>query len=214
MIRKILLLASLALLSCQGNGKYRSLKYHEQEMPSPAVDVQLPTKLWLLFENPTLEVRNENAPQKQTEFMGLKVYLYERNRGLLGGENHRLIFPPAGGELDLREFVQDKSGSYYFAVEPISKALKPDLKVYFLSNGQERKLGNETYGAGCNTYFDITSSFRKAMEKEGFLLNTTDQRDISAIAGTFFFVIDDGQRMQLARLTVKDTRYPSLHCKK
>lgn len=183
-------------------------------MSAPSTDVQLPTKLWILFENPTLEARGESASQKQTEFMGLRVFLYERNNGILNGENHKLLFPPAGGELDLKDFVADKSGSFYFIAEPITKIENPDVRVYFLSNSEQRKLGKETYGAGCDHYYDISSAFKSMMSKEGFLINTTDQRHISALGGTYFFVIDDGQKLHLARLTVKDSRYPLLQCKR
>lgn len=146
--------------------------------------------------------------------MGLKVYLYERNKGILGGENHLLIYPAGGGELDLKDFVTDKSGSFYFSAEPKTKNEKPNLKVYFLSNSVVRDLDENQVGSGCDTYFEISSAFAKAAAADGFLLNTTAQRHVSAAAGTYFFVIDDGNKVQLARLTVKDSRYPAVQCKR
>ncbi len=205
---------ALFFTSCQGKTAYKELKYHEQEMPAPTSDVRLPTKLWNLFENSTAGAYEESATQKPTEFVGLKVFLYERNKGILGGENHLLVFPPGGGEIDFRDFVAEKSGSFYFTAEPSTKVEKPVIKVYFLSQSDSRELSGATVGSGCDTYFDISTAFNKAAAGEGFLLNTTDQRHISATAGTFFFVIDDGQKLQLARLTVKDSRYPAVQCKR
>ncbi len=201
-------------LGCQSKTLYKELKYHEQEMPAAAADVRLPTKLWNLFENPNITNNEEADSKKPTEFMGLKVFLYERNKGILGGENHLLVFPPGGGEVDFRDLVSEKSGSFYFVAEPKTKIEKPNLKVYFLSNSNTRELKGVIVGSGCDSYFDISTAFSKAVAGQGFLLNTTDQRHISATAGTFFFVIDDGQKLHLARLTVKDSRYPAVQCKR
>lgn len=209
-----LLAVAFVVVACQGKTGYKNLKYDEQEMAAPATDVRLPTKLWNLFENPNSDDQEPAETQKPTEFVGLKVFLYERNKGILGGRNHLLVFPAGGGELDLRDFVSEKNGSFYFVAEPRTKIEKPNIKVYFLSNSIVRDLDGTTVGTGCDTYFDLSTAFGKAVASEGFLLNTTAQRHVSATAGTFFFVLDDGQKLYLARLTVKDSRYPSVQCKR
>lgn len=213
-VNSLLVFPAFFLIGCEGKSGYRDLKFNEQEMPAPTEDVRLPTQLWNLFENPNSTERDESVAQKPTEFVGLKVFLVERNKGILGGENHLLAFPPGGGELDLRDFVSEKSGSFYFVAEPRTKIEKPNIKVYFLSNSKVRDLNGTTVGSGCDTYFDVSSAFSKAVVSEGFLLNTTEQRHVSASAGTFFFVLDDGQKLHLARLTVKDSRYPAVQCKR
>lgn len=207
---------ALLILGCQGKSTFKELKYREQEMPAPQTDVKLPSKLWSLFENPNLEEKaeTETFDQKPTEFLPIKVYLHERNKGILGGFNHELSFQAGGGDLDLKDFVTEKSGSFFIGFEADAKVPLDHLRVYFMSDSEERKLAGDVYGSGCNTYFEITSAFKKAMAKDGFLVNTTSQRHVSALAGTYFFVNEQGEKLYLTRLTIRDSRYPSLHCKK
>jgi hypothetical protein len=147
-----------------------------------------------------------------SEFSPLKVYLIEKNKGILGNENSELQYGPGGGELDLRDYVAPKNGSFYFAVEFMPALEKAERKVYFLSNSVVRKLGGVTLGSGCEAYYDVTSAFKKAMSHEGFLVNTTGGRHVSALAGTYFFAAASEGKLYLARLTVRDSSQRSLQC--
>lgn len=149
-----------------------------------------------------------------TEFAPLKVFLIEKNRGILRRQNTELAFGPGGGEIDLRDLVESKRGSFYLAFEFMPEAdPKAEHKVFFLSNGIRRKRGDEKIGNGCDRYYDVTKAFDKAMKGEGFLLNTTDQRHVSALAGTFFFATKHADKLFLAQLTVKDSGQRALHCR-
>lgn len=150
-----------------------------------------------------------------SEFSPIKVYLIEKNRGILRRQNHEFSFGPGGGEIDLRDIVEPKRGSFYFAVEFMPDAPpEAEQKVFFLSNGIRRKRGHEVIGNGCNTYFDVTSAFKKAMSGHGFLLNTTDQRHVSALAGTFFFAVKHEDKLHLAQLTIRDSGQRALQCRR
>jgi hypothetical protein len=84
-------------------------------------------------------------------------------------------------------------------------------KVFFLSNSPIRS--DVGMGSGCNTYFDITKYWDKAMDGEGLALNTTDFRHLSLTTGTFLFVAPFNGKLRLGRLTLKDSRYRELACK-
>ncbi len=153
-----------------------------------------------------------------TEFAPLKVYLVEKNRGVLHGINHEIVFGPGGGELDLQDFVEDRKGSFYFAVEfmpdvPVAKA-SLGRKIFFMSNSVRRHNKTETIGNGCHNYYDITSSFDAAMKTDGYALNTTDLRHVSALAGTFFFVMKNEGKLEIAQLTIKDSSHRALQCRR
>ena len=157
---------------------------------------------------------SEHKSNVATVFASLKVYLIEKNPGILRDGNTKIEFGPGGGEIDFRDFVEAHNGSFYFTAE-----FMPDLKdavqsVYFMSNGVERKIGSETYGAGCDTYFNISNAFDKALKGTGFLVNTTEGRHIAALAGNYFFAASHEGKLYLASLTIKDSTRKSWQCKR
>ncbi len=147
-----------------------------------------------------------------TDFMSVKVYLTEKNSGVLGGKNRELIFSEGGGEIDLKDFLTDRDGTFHIAFQVPSEEGARALKVFYLSNARKKKAGHNTYGAGCNTFFDISSYAAAVMKKEGVRVNTMNGRHISVLAGTYFFVVPYDNLMRIARVTVKDSRYRSAHC--
>jgi len=150
--------------------------------------------------------------QLPSVFSPIRVYLVEKNQGILTKGNTEIILPAGGGEIDLSDFVQAKNGSFYFAAEFLPKLEKVERKVFFLSGARERDIQGERFGAGCHTYFDVSSAFNKAVSREGFLVNTTDGRHISALAGTFFFAAAHEGKLYLASLIVKDSVRRKLQC--
>ena len=160
---------------------------------------------------PKVETKEKPIP---TEFAEIKVYLIEKNRGLLNRENHELSFGAGGGEIDLSDFVQPLKGSFYFAVDFLSDVAAKDKKVFFLSNGVARTVRGVKLGAGCESYLDVTSAFEKAMNNQGFLVNTTDGRHVSALSGTYFFAGIKEGKLRLASLTIRDSQARHLQCKR
>lgn len=145
-------------------------------------------------------------------FAPIRVFLVEKNHGILTRGHTEIIYPAGGGELDLSAFVQPKNGSFYFAVEFLPDIEKADRKVYYLSGASERVLDGEKYGAGCHSYFDVSGAFQKAMSKEGFLVNTSGGRHVSALAGVYFFAAAVEGKLYLASLTIKDSARRTLQC--
>lgn len=146
-------------------------------------------------------------------FTPLKVYFIEKNRGILKQGSTEIELGPGGGEVDLADYLSSKNGTFYFTVDFLKDVEKLERKVYFLSNGRERKVENTKLGAGCKAYFDISSAFKKTNAADGFMVNTSDARQVSALAGTYFFAAVSEGKLHLAALTIKDSRYPKLHCR-
>jgi hypothetical protein len=237
------LLLALFFSGCEHEPEWKKNEFKKHALVQSSNDAKLPEALWNQIEavytgkveasGEPGEKKVETAPPDEspgsaksvtetgtlpTEFVPLKVYLIEKNRGLLHGQNHLIEFGPGGGELDLQDFVEPKSGSFYLAVEfkpdvPVEKENDPAERVFFLSNSVRRKLGTEVIGNGCHDYFDVTTAFQKAMRGPGFYLNTTRLRHVSALAGTFFFALKHEGKLYLAQLTIKDSGARSLLCR-
>ncbi len=212
----LLVLVAVTLASCTKVPRYKKKAYSERAMNSVTAGVELPVSLWAKLEAvPGAKAANEPWP---TKFFGIRVFLSEKNRGILGGTNHELVYGEGGGELDLADFLQTKNGSFHIAVEAMIEGRpekpKPVRQVFYLSNAVKRHLGNEAVGAGCGTYHDITGFFDGAMKSEGIQANTTAGRHVSTLAGTYFFAIPYEHHLYLAHLTIKDSRFRVLHCRR
>lgn len=207
----------LTLTSCNKEPKYKKNSYAQKNMNSITAGVELPVSLWSKLEAvPGEKAKDEPWP---TKFIPIKVYLSEKNRGILNGQNHELIYGDGGGELDIADFAVSKNGSFFVAIEPQMVPIKPEapepkLQVFYLSNAVKRRLGNEDVGAGCGTYHDISHFFVKAMKGEGIQVNTTTGRHVSTLAGTYFFAIPYENHLYLAHLTIKDSRFRVLQCRR
>ena len=237
-----LLISALALAGCtrqptEPAWKKHSFKKHAVSNSSRVAPTQLPEALWNQIEAVYTqsaaaskpagggEKSEENGNAKSgvhvpvpTEFAPLKVYFIEKNRGIVGGQNQLLQFPPGGGEINLSEIVEPKNGTFSLAFEfmpeiTTDKSPGSVRRVFFLSNSVKRKIGGEILGNGCHTYFDISSMTEAAMQSSGFQVNTTDFRHVTALAGTFFFAVKSDEKLYLAQLTLKDSSQPALHCR-
>lgn len=203
----------------EGGQGYRSHSFATRNMTASSTDVKLPVALWKKIEDVHFAdasragsaVSAEGAP---TEFMPIKVLLIEKSRGILGERNHELLFEEGGGEVDLKSLVVDKKGTFSIAFEPVVAGAERPPKVFYLSNAIRRRVGNVDVGAGCDGYFDITSFFTKAMKHDGIEVNTTAGRHVSVLAGTYFFAVPHDGKLHVAQVTIKDSRYRSLHCRR
>ena len=212
----LLALSVCVLLACkEETPSWKKHAFSTHDMSRTSSESYLPRSL---FEKMTklLDVEGKKtAPGKgplPSVFAPLKVYLVEKNRGILTHGHTEVIFPAGGGELDLHDFVLAKNGSFFFAAEFMPDLPPTDRHVFFLSHAEERRLGGETFGGGCHSYFDVSSAFNKAMKTDGYLVNTSEGRHVSALAGTFYFAAVRDEKLYLASLTIKDSGYPKLQC--
>ena len=220
--RVIGLALMLVLLGCKKNPSWKSQKLTQINVKHQPGEIEIPESLWAkilesrpLKEKPTATQTEhpEKEPAPETSLEPLKVFLIERNKGVLKGQNSALSFVSGGGQIDLSDYTSNLKGSYYVAFEFMPESEKGETKVFFLSNSTIRKAGNEQIGSGCHTYFELTNRFARAMKGDGFLVNTSDQRDVSALAGTYIFAQSSGNKIHMATLTIKDDNHRALQCR-
>ncbi len=223
-MRLILICVSVSIgftaLGCKHEASWKTEVYEEHTVKPQSGEVKIPAGLWsqivTLTRKPDADKpadKEGEASHLETLFEPLKVFLIERNKGLLKGHNIALSFAPGGGELDLHDWVQPLRGSFYVAFEYLPKIEKPDTKVFFLSNSIIRKIGSDIVGSGCDKYFDLSKAVSSAMMRDGFLLNTSDQRHVSALAGTYVFASIYDRKLHLASLVIHDEEHRALQCR-
>jgi hypothetical protein len=163
---------------------------------------------------------NEKSVNKNPiEFRSVKLYLFEKSKRALDGRDHLVEFGPGGGELDLRDFpLSSEAGAFRVKFEfEVRDQKESPVRVFFVSNGIKRKIAADptglVWGGGCKRYFDITETYNRLFSKAGFLVHTSGNRHISAIAGTYVFATHTALATQLAQITIKDSRFRDLHCR-
>lgn len=231
-----LFLSVFLVSGCEKEPQWKQRTYVQHSSGSTVGEVRLPEAMWKQLIDPERPLKNflgketeatklsaaEKEKEKasavvksivETDLKPLAVYLIEQSHGVLGGRNHKIQFGPGGGEIDLRDFIQEDRGAFRivfeFAPELDPKAVK---RVWYLSNARKRRLGADTVGAGCASYMDISSVVNRSLNDDGLLVAIGDGRHVSALAGTFFFSTKNGTRTEVSRVTVYDSSKRALHC--
>ncbi len=216
----------ILMVACESKTpSYVGHKAKQFNMTAAAQDVHLPTELFdeiMDIYKPLMndsEATDRDVDTKArleipTDFFPFHVYLTERTKGILGGNNVDLAFGKGGGELDLKDYLKSERGTFFLGIKPIlSEWEDEELRVFFLSNARSWDSENEKFGAGCNVYLDIGHYFNNAMKDDGFKVNVSKQRHVGLLSGTFFMAVSVRGRLFLSQLTIKDSRYKNLHCK-
>lgn len=147
-------------------------------------------------------------------FFEYKLRLRSNNPKTFNGKSLEILYPKGGGVLDFADFEIEPTGQLQLQwVFPTSLSTNPQFRVFFLSNGKERKIHGLTYGSGCNSFGDITSFFFSRNRKEGLKVPVSSKRYVSLLAGTFLFVQPAHDALLVAQLIVRDRNSKSLQCR-
>lgn len=123
-----------------------------------------------------------------------------------------------GGVVDLSDVFSNEKGQFQFSLKIDWEDLgfvEDDvnrLKVHFISHSKKRNLLNESWGSGCNKYFDVTSFYKSQLETKGIELSLSEQRHLSVLAGTYVFSLFKDDDLYIATLTFVDNRYSKVYC--
>lgn len=148
----------------------------------------------------------------QIVFGTARVYLAEKNSGILTQSEQVINFPRGGGQVNLSDFVTNKTGTFFVGLDIPEVEGLTDLKIYFVSRARKRKVDQEIIGSGCNVFFDITDRFGKEMKKQGLKVNTLRQRHVSVLAGDFVIVGKKEKQTIVTKVSFTDSNNPNLLC--
>ncbi len=226
----------LALGACSKDPGFRVEHYKEMKFEDVANDIKVPSQVWDLLEFKAVsaqsaeehgEAKAEEAKSegghgekkegaaglsKEIIFSEVNVFLVEKNSGIVKDEAVKIELPKGGGEVDLAQFITDEKGSFYVGFEFPEFTDSTAQKVLFLSKGRKRRIDDKVIGAGCNQFLDITTSFMKAMTKEGLKVNTTRERYTTVLGGIFFFAAQKAGNIYVSQVTFKDSKHQNLFC--
>lgn len=217
----------LALGACTKDPGYHVEKYKETTFEDIASDVRVPGKVWDLLEFKAAEGGEGHEAKKEEKkeegkegatlskdisFAEITVFLVEKNSGIVKNEAIKIQLPKGGGEIDLAQYVTDLKGSFYVGFEFPEFKDSTAQRVLFQSRTRKRRIDDKVLGVGCNQILDITTAFQKAMLKEGLKVNTTRERDVTVLGGTFYFAAQKAGAISVAQVTFTDSRYPNLFC--
>jgi hypothetical protein len=206
------------------------------ELPA---NFKIPSRVWELIEGeePTHK-SGEPAAQKSTEggnkaegekaegsvekaksptppilYSSLKVFMAEKNPGILKSPSYRIDLPRGGGSFDLSNYVSENSGSFFVGFELPEEFIDgTNFKALYISQARKRKVEDRILGGGCSQFFDITRKFLEMMKTEGIRANTTRQRHVTLLAGHYIFSVLKEGRIYITQATITDSKNKNLLC--
>jgi hypothetical protein len=231
----LFILAAFVVLSgCSKDPGFHREEYKTVKFEDVPPDLKIPTKAWemLSFKEVAAHGEGEHKKEggggegghggggegekkggsKEIVFSDVTVFLVDKNPGILKQEALKFELPRGGGEINLSEYLNDRQGSFYVGFEFPAFVEAKQTKVLFVSRTRKRKLGDSVYGAGCNQILDITTKFHLAMLKEGLKVNTTRERHLSVLGGTFLFSAEKGDTIYVAQVSFVDPEHKNLFC--
>ncbi|QLY26117.1 hypothetical protein [Bdellovibrio sp. KM01] len=229
----LFILSALVIVSgCTKTPGYHREEYKTIKFEDVPPDLKIPTKAWDMLSFKAVEsAHGEHAAaggegghgggegegkkesgSKEIVFADVSVFLVDKNPGILKDEALKFELPRGGGEIDLSQYLNNRQGSFYVGFEFPSFTEAKQSKVLFVSHARKRKLGDSVYGAGCNQILDITTKFNLAMQGEGLKVNTTRERHISVLGGTFLFSAEKGDTIYVAQVSFVDPEHANLFC--
>lgn len=146
-------------------------------------------------------------------WLPVEVSFTAKAAGILTHDAVQYNLPRGGGTLDLSKITSGDKGTFYLKFNLVEFNNPSAMKVYFVSNAKKRRIDGDIYGAGCNVYFDVTSSFQKSNSGEGIRFNITNNRHISALSGHFIFVQPDKDKVYLSQVEFNDSKNKDYLCK-
>ncbi len=189
------------LTGCGKKDSYKSENatiYKAEELPA---DLKVPLVMWEFFDNLDGFIFTES-----------KLWLKEKNSGVLRNDAMAIEFPKGGGEVNFSSLRGKENGSFFLGMEMAEFAEASMVKVLFISHAKKRRIDGEIWGSGCNKVLDITEEFMKAMKGSGLKLNTTRDRHLTVAGGTFILAATkDGQNF-ISQITIKDSEKMDLAC--
>ncbi|HEY1079167.1 MAG TPA: hypothetical protein VGE46_03685 [Bdellovibrio sp.] len=216
----------LTVASCKEKmPSYHAEEYQEIKYEDLPEDIKVPTKIWEMVEFKGAGAEKAEghggghgegaaapAASKNLVFSDLQIFLVEKNSGVVAGEAVKISLPKGGGTVDLSRFITNKQGTFYVGFEFPEFAEAQAKKVIFVSNTKKRRIGSQIFGAGCNQIFDITDRFMQEMKGDGLKVNTTQERYLSVMGGTFLFAAQKGSDVFLAQVTFTNPQQAALFC--
>lgn len=193
------------ILSCQKNENNSSIEVIE--LKESYMDTKIPKQLWEKIES------SETLNKSKTYQLGkIKIRFLEKNQNVLKNKETSFNLTKGGNVFDLQDLIGNVKGTFYLSFDIDDEYKDENTKVYFISNSKKRRISDEIIGSGCGKYFDISKKFKDNFVKKSFAVNTTKDRHVSTLAGTFLFVLNKNDQTILSQVSFTDSKLSHLLC--
>ena len=154
-----------------------------------------------------------HAKEKPIIYTSVKVFMKEKNKGVLKKPLLAYEFARGGGEIDLASVVGAQNGTFFLGFEFPEFETVTQKKAFFISENRQRKVEGEILGSGCRKLLDISNEFFKQIAEEGIKINTTRNRHDSIMGGHMIFIGETEKSWLLTQVTFFDSSRTDLFCK-
>jgi hypothetical protein len=151
--------------------------------------------------------------EKTILYTSIKVFMKEKNSGVLKKPLMAYEFSRGGGDFDLASVMGQHSGTFYLGFEFPEFENVLQKKVFFISENRQRKVDGEILGSGCHKVLDISTQFFKQIADQGIKINTTRDRHDSIMGGHMIFLAETDKNWLMTQVTFYDSSRPDLFCK-
>ena len=174
---------------------------HITESPD---EIQIPSRIFDLINPQNLKIN--------LVFVPVTLILKEKNPGILKKPELRIEYPRGGGTLDLSQWLTGRQGSFYVRFEFDEGSGHDGKKTFFVSRVRKRRVENEILGSGCRKFMEIQSALNRSAKSEGLLVNTTHQRHLAVLGGSFVFTSLQGKELRLSQVSFIDRTQSQYFC--
>lgn len=172
-------------------------------IPESVHDITLPSNLWEMISGRQLLVGS-------VTFFPISMEVEEKTKGVLKQPAFRVQFPKGGGNFDLHQMVRPVRGTFF--VRFPKELGEAGAKVFFVSRSPEIEIQGRKVGGGCHRFFEVTKGVWSASQGQGLAFNTSEDRHVLALGGSFVFVIAKGAQVEVAQVTFFDSQKKQWTC--
>jgi hypothetical protein len=145
-------------------------------------------------------------------FSAVEVVLQEKNPGILKSPQMKVSFPRGGGQLDLKQYLTGRTGTFFVKFVPVSLQGSTSEEVLFWSRAKKRRIDGEIHGSGCNRVLKMGPQWKKNQSERGIEVNTHRERFLSVLGGRYFFVSRKDKEIFLSQIFITHSDHKDLFC--
>lgn len=211
-MRRLVILGVMA--SVLGCGKHHEEQMNDVTISEIAKDIHIPARLWDEVEKGgSVEQGAGTENSRGVQFMTVRVTLTDKNPGVLKKSPIRIELPRGGGAIDFANYLTGTRGSFFVSFDWPEADAAEAVQSWFVSQARIRRVGDDTWGAGCNKYFRISAPLHEQIKTGGIKANTTRNFHLSLLGGHFIFSTQKHRQPLVTQVTFHDSRFPEYFCK-
>ncbi len=208
-------LLSFFILSCKSQPQYLNIPTKTVDKGSTEQRALLPRRA---FELLNLKLGGDGSREsvdsmaKGNDLFGFDLYLFlESQQGDKSG--WKLRYSKGGGILDLAEYLDGaKAHALRLGWVPRLEGEVENPSVFLFTQSFRQSNGSVEVGLGCRSLLDLTTSFFKAVDDSGWMVDLSQPHFPERLLGRFLFGVQHEGKRKISQLTIYHSRLKSFDC--